>query len=130
VLGTPDYLAPEQARDARTADIRSDIYSLGCVLYHALTGRTPFPDTNIMSQMLKHATERPAPLHDLIPDVPPGLQQVFDMFTAKDPDQRYQTPAAAAEALKPFLAPNAGAAPAGASLLPAYQQWLESESGL
>ena len=56
LLGTPDYLSPEQARDARTSDIRADIYSLGCVLYHLLAGRTPFADKNVMTQMVKHAT--------------------------------------------------------------------------
>src|SRR5262245_22534133 len=74
VLGTPNYLAPEQARDARTADIRADLYSLGCVLYHCLTGRPPFPDTNIMAQMLKHATEKPATLASLLSEVPVGIQ--------------------------------------------------------
>jgi serine/threonine protein kinase len=128
VLGTPDYLAPEQARDARTSDIRADVYSLGCVLYHCLTGRPPFPDTNIMAQMLKHATEKPAPLYDFLPDVPAGLQNVLDRFLAKDPAQRYQTPAEAADALGPFLAPGAGAAPAGANMVPAYRQWLAAES--
>lgn len=129
VLGTPDYLAPEQAKDARSADVRADIYSVGCVFYHAITGRTPFPDTNIMSQMLKHATEKPIPLAELVPDVPSGLQQVLDTFMAKEPERRYQTPAEAADALKPFLA-NSGAAPAGANLVPAYKQWLESESAM
>src|SRR5262249_24123696 len=56
LLGTPDYMSPEQARDPRAADIRSDVYSLGCVLYHALTGQPPFPDVNILSQMIRHAT--------------------------------------------------------------------------
>lgn len=130
VLGTPDYLAPEQARDARSADIRSDIYSIGCVLYHAVTGRTPFPDTNIMTQMLKHATEKPAPVAHFVPDAPPGLQKLLDTFMAKDPDRRYQTPAAAAEALAAFLTPDTGAAPTGAKVVPAYQKWLETESHL
>lgn len=128
VLGTPDYLAPEQARDARTSDIRADIYSLGCVLYQCLTGRPPFPDTNIMAQMLKHATEQPAPLYDFLPDVPAGFQDVLDRFLAKDPAFRFQTPAEAADALGPFLAPGAGAAPAGANMVPAYRQWLATES--
>ncbi len=130
VLGTPDYLAPEQARDARTADIRADIYSLGCVLYQSLTGRTPFPDANIMSQMLKHATEKPTPLEQLVPDVPPGLQQVLDVLMAKDVTQRFQTPEEAALALRPFMVRNAGVKSVAASLVPAYRSWLETESAL
>ncbi len=127
VLGTPDYLAPEQAKDARSADIRADIYSVGCVLYHCITGRTPFPETNIMAQMLRHATEAPAPLSASAPDLPAGFQQAFDRFMAKSPDDRYQTPAEAAEALKPFTA-AAGAPVAPSKLVPAYKDWLESES--
>ncbi|WP_439631197.1 protein kinase domain-containing protein [Gemmata sp.] len=126
VLGTPDYLAPEQARDARSADVRADVYSVGCVLYHCVAGRPPFPETNIMTQMLKHATERPTPLAALVADAPTGLQAVLDRMLAKRPDDRYQTPAEAADALKPFVA--AGAAPAAASVVPAYKEWLESES--
>lgn len=127
VLGTPDYLAPEQARDARAADIRADIYSLGCVLYHCLVGTPPFPDTNIMAQMVKHATEKPKPIASSVPDAPPGLQAVFDKLLAKNPDHRYSTPAEAAEALKPFLK-NAGAKPTGPEMVPAYREWLESTS--
>lgn len=128
VLGTPDYLAPEQARDARTADIRADIYSLGCVLYHCLSGKPPFPDTNIMAQMVKHATEKPKPITASVPDAPAGLQAVFDRMLAKDPAHRYQTPAEAAEALKPFMKSNQGAKPAGPDMVPAYREWLESTS--
>ncbi|MCE9563618.1 MAG: serine/threonine protein kinase [Planctomycetes bacterium] len=126
VLGTPDYLAPEQAKDARSADVRADIYSLGCVLYHCLTGRPPFPEANIMTQMLMHATEKPAALATLVSDLPARLQGVMDKMLAKSPADRYQTPEDAAEALKPFV--GTGPAPAAASVVPAYKAWLESES--
>jgi serine/threonine protein kinase len=129
VLGTPDYLAPEQARDARSADVRSDLYSLGCVLYHCVSGRPPFPETNIMTQMLKHATEKAAPLASLVPDVPVGLQAVVDRMLAKSPDDRYQLPADAADALKPFLGTR-GTTPTAAPLVPAFKEWLETESQL
>ncbi len=128
VLGTPDYLAPEQAKDARAADIRSDIYSIGCVLFHCLTGQPPFPDTNLMTQMLKHATETPAPLRLFLKEVPPGFQVVMDRFLAKRPEDRFQTPADAAAALRPFVT---GGSPAmAAKMVPAYRDWLESESQL
>ena len=104
LLGTPDYMAPEQARDPRAADIRADIYSLGCVLYHLLTGQPPFPDTNIISQMIRHATEPPRPLKEFNPAVPDGLQQIVNWMMAKDPGQRYPTPERAAQALQVFLA--------------------------
>src|SRR5262245_37727241 len=59
LLGTPDYLAPEQARDPRRVDIRADIYSLGCVLYQALSGQSPFADANLVRQIMRHATQQP-----------------------------------------------------------------------
>jgi serine/threonine protein kinase len=128
LLGTPDYLSPEQARDAHTADIRADIYSLGCVLYHALAGQPPFPDTNIISQMIRHATEVPRPLKAFNPAVPDGLQQIVNLMLAKDPAQRYPTPERAAQALQVFL--TAGKEPAHAEVNPhlrSYLTWLESE---
>jgi serine/threonine protein kinase len=129
VLGTPDYLAPEQARDARTADTRADLYSLGCVLYHCITGRPPFPDPSLMSQMLKHATEMPAPLASLGPDVTVDLQPVLDRMLAKSPNDRFATPAEAAEALARFVSPS-GNPSKPAVLVPAYKAWLETESQL
>ncbi len=129
VLGTPDYMAPEQAKDARSSDIRADIYSLGCVLYHCLTGRPPFPETNIMTQMLQHATEKPTPVGQLAPGLPPVLQAIVEKMLAKSPDDRYATPAIAAEAFRPLLSP-AGSVPVPAAIVPAYKAWLESESHL
>ncbi len=129
LLGTPDYLAPEQARDPRAIDVRADIYSLGCVLYHCLTGQPPFPDTNVLSQMVRHATEPPRPLKELNPDVHDGLQQILNGMLAKDPAQRYPTPEQAAQALQAFQV--AGAEPARAAeegpQLRKYLTWLETD---
>jgi serine/threonine protein kinase len=103
MLGTPDYLAPEQARDAHAVTIRADIYSLGCVLYHALTGQPPFPDTSPIRQLVRHATETPLPLRTLNPAIPEALQPILDRMLAKEPDQRYATPQEAANALRAYL---------------------------
>ena len=127
ILGTPDYLAPEQARDARSADIRSDIYSVGCVLFHLISGRTPFVGKNVMAQMVKHATE-PAPrIAEFAPDAPRGLQLVLDKMLAKNPADRYQTPFEAAEALQLFL-PEQNDSPEGTKVQPAFQSYLIAES--
>jgi serine/threonine protein kinase len=107
LLGTPNYMAPEQARSAHQADIRADLYSLGCVLYEALTGQPPFPDTSFMRQMIRHATETPRPVKELNPSVPDEMQAVLDMLLAKDPAQRFSTPAQAARALTPFVTAEA-----------------------
>jgi serine/threonine protein kinase len=129
LLGTPDYMAPEQARDARTIDIRADIYSLGCVLFHLLAGQPPFPDANIISQMIRHATEQPAPLNKFNPAVPDGLQQIVNWMMAKEPGQRYPTPERAAQALQVFLSAgsDALAAPENDPKMRSYLTWLEIE---
>lgn len=105
-LGTLDYLAPEQARGAARADIRADIYSLGCTLYRFLTGRVPFPGCTPREKLQRHLQWAPAPLADFRADVPPGLALVVERMMAKEPSQRYQTPAEVAEALAPFAAPR------------------------
>jgi eukaryotic-like serine/threonine-protein kinase len=131
LLGTPDYMSPEQARDPRNADIRADIYSLGCVLYQLLAGQPPFPDTNIISQMIRHATETPKALKELNGAVPDGLQQIVNWMLAKDSAQRYPTPERAAQALQVFLVAGAEplAAPEADPRMKPYLTWLEVESG-
>ena len=126
LVAAPDYLAPEQARDPASADIRGDIYSLGCVLYHCLTGQPPFLDTNVLSQIVRHATETPKPLRELTPEVPEGLQQVLNGMLAKEPAKRYATPDQAAKALQPFSTGGAAAsAPEENPQLKKFLTWLE-----
>jgi serine/threonine protein kinase len=131
LLGTPDYMSPEQSRDPRIIDIRSDIYSMGCVLYHLLAGQPPFPDTNIISQMIRHATETPKALKTFNPAVPDGLQQIVNWMMAKEPAQRYPTPERAAQALQVFLvAENEQlAAPEADPRMQTYLSWLEEDGG-
>ena len=128
LLGTPDYMPPEQARNAAAADIRADIYSLGCVLFHCLTGQPPFPDRNLMNQIIRHATEPMRPLGDFLKPVPDGLQSLVDRLTAKHPDERFQTPAEAIQAMKPFIR-QLPEAPASTPPSPKYLQWLRQAHG-
>jgi hypothetical protein len=129
LLGTPDYMAPEQARNAQLTDIRADIYSLGCTLYHALAGQVPFPETNLVRQLMRHASEPPRPLRDFNPAVPEGLQQIVEWMMAKDPANRYPTPERAAQALQMFLAAGAEAATQPEGRMRAYLEWLDKQPG-
>jgi serine/threonine protein kinase len=98
-LGTFDYISPEQARDPRLADVRSDLYSLGCTTYFMLIGRPPFADGTMVQKLLQHQQEPPVPVDRLRPDVPRGLAQVISRLMEKDPDDRYQHPAELVAAL-------------------------------
>jgi serine/threonine protein kinase len=102
VLGTPDYIAPEQALKSSAADIRADLYSLGCTLYYMLAGRVPFPGGNLMEKLLKHKMDHPTPLEELRGDVPPGVSAIVRKLMAKKPEERFQTPAELAAALIPY----------------------------
>jgi serine/threonine protein kinase len=102
-IGTSAYLAPEQARDPHAADIRADIYSLGCILYRCLTGRPPFVAETGVQLMVLHATEEPTQPRDLNPAVPEGLEDIVLQMLEKDPALRFPTPADAAQVLVPFL---------------------------
>jgi len=102
VMGTPDYLSPEQGRNLDDADIRSDLYSLGCTLYYVLTGEVPFPGGTSLEKLVKHGTTEPEPVEQLRPVVPPGIAAVVRRLMAKHPEDRFATPAELARALEPF----------------------------
>jgi serine/threonine protein kinase len=103
LLGTPDYIAPEQIRDARRADIRADIYSLGCTFYHLVSGSPPFQGATLYEIYQAHHSMN-APLLNLArPDVPVELAIVVATMMAKEPERRFHDPKEVTQALSPFL---------------------------
>jgi len=102
VLGTADFIAPEQAMNSSTVDIRADIYGLGCTMYYMLTRRFPFEEASVTQKLVWHQTREPIPLADLRPDVPAGLAAVLTKMTMKEPADRYQIPSEVVAALAPW----------------------------
>lgn len=100
-MGTPEYMAPEQALDTKSADIRADIYALGCTLYCLLAGRPPFrsADGNDLQVIMAHIDQDPPPVTQFRPEVPSDLAALLARMLAKAPDQRPQTPKQVADAL-------------------------------
>jgi eukaryotic-like serine/threonine-protein kinase len=108
-VGTFDYVAPEQARQSRAADIRSDIYSLGCTIYHMCTGRVPFPGPSLPEKLFGHQWIEPTPLCRMVAGLPEGLSEIVQRMMRKSPDERYSTPLQVAQALEPYVEDQAGA---------------------
>jgi serine/threonine protein kinase len=105
IMGTPDYLSPEQARDLHLVDIRSDLYSLGCTFYFLLTGQVPFPGGTPVEKLLRHNNEEVVPVEQMRPDLPQVVADIVHCLLAKDPAHRYQTPAELVLDLVPHAAP-------------------------
>ena len=91
-LGTFDYISPEQARDPRNADVRSDLYSLGCTLYFMLTAEPPFPEGTVLQKLLQHQGDSPPDPQVIRPDLPPAVCDITQKLLAKHPRDRYQNP--------------------------------------
>jgi response regulator RpfG family c-di-GMP phosphodiesterase len=107
MLGTLDYMAPEQARDARSADIRADIYSLGGTLYFLLSGHKPFPcDRPVIEELIARQKESPVPIRRHRPEIPLELEAILCQMMALDPNDRYPTPLALITAMNAFLEPS------------------------
>jgi serine/threonine protein kinase len=104
ILGTADYLSPEQAVDSHTVDIRTDIYSLGATFYYLLTGQPPFPEGTVTQKLIWHQTRDPKPISAFRADVPPEIIAIIDKMMRKKPQERYQTPAELMQALAPWVA--------------------------
>jgi response regulator RpfG family c-di-GMP phosphodiesterase/serine/threonine protein kinase len=109
ILGTIDYMAPEQARDASTVDIRADIFGLGGTLYWCLTGQVPFPFTGNPVEALTRRLTAPAPsAREANPDIPPELDAIVSRMMAMRPEDRYPDPTAVMQALLPFVRAGSG----------------------
>jgi serine/threonine protein kinase len=102
LLGTADYLAPEQALDSHGADIRADIYSLGATFYFCLTGRAPFGQASTVQKLIWHQTRKPRPIESFRNDVPRAMLAVVEKMMAKEPSDRYQLPLEVIQALAPW----------------------------
>jgi WD40 repeat protein/serine/threonine protein kinase len=100
VMGTPDYLAPEQAVNFHGADVRADIYSLGCTFYYLLTRQPPFPGGTLAEKLWRHQQETPAPIGNFRRDVDPELTAILFKMLAKKPEERYQSPTEVVAALE------------------------------
>ncbi|MDR2172013.1 MAG: serine/threonine protein kinase [Planctomycetaceae bacterium] len=111
-LGTFDYISPEQARDPRNADIRSDIYSLGCTFFFMLAGRPPFPEGTVLQKLLQHQGDLPPDIREIQPNIPNEIAILIQKMMAKDPRQRFQTPEILIAALT-IIARKIGMQPAG-----------------
>ena len=105
VMGTPDYMSPEQGWNTATVDIRSDIYSLGCTLFRLLTGKVPFPGENPLQVLMARCSRDVPPASSLRPELAAPVDQLLQKMTRRDPQERFQTPAEVAAALEPFCAP-------------------------
>jgi serine/threonine protein kinase len=103
VLGTADYVAPEQVANSHGVDIRADIYALGATLYFLLAGQPPFPIGTVSQKLLWHRTKEPAPVEQVRPEVPRDLAALVALMMSKDPQERFQTPAQVVAELEPWL---------------------------
>jgi serine/threonine-protein kinase len=139
LIGTADYIAPEQSQDASLVDIRADIYSLGCTFYFLLTGQPVFPGNSLMQKILQHQQSPPPPVRQLRPEVPEEIDNLILKMLAKRPEDRIQIPLLVAVPLRRFI-PGAsgsclglrpiGAGANGSALKPASRTNIPSLSNL
>jgi serine/threonine protein kinase len=115
VLGTADYLSPEQALNSHKVDLRADIYSLGCTLYYLLTGHPPFPEGTLAQRIAKHQSQMPTSIRADRPDAPDAILNICNKMMQKKPEKRYQSAKEVSEVLTAFIAEQSSRAKAGES---------------
>jgi serine/threonine protein kinase len=106
VLGTADYVAPEQVANSHSVDIRADIYGMGATFYFLLAGHPPFPVGTVSQKLLWHRTKEPTPVQQIRPEIPDGIAALVARMMAKEPKARFQTPAQAAAELAAWMPPT------------------------
>ena len=131
-MGTADYMAPEQVSDSRAADIRADIYGLGCTLFKLLTGHAPFAgpeNRGTVDKLTAHVNDPPPSIRDYDPSLPDDLAALIDRMLAKSPDDRPATPADVATALAPYCSDSdlAGLASMAAQAEQQQSSWRSSK---
>ena len=129
MLGTPDFIAPEQIRNAQAADVRADIYSLGCTFYYLLTGKPPFRGDHLWDIYQAHFSMEAQPLNLARPEVPVELAAVVGKMMAKEPDRRFQTPGQVAEVLVPFFKKGGDSARGSTAEISVLGQVLDHRPG-
>jgi serine/threonine protein kinase len=127
VMGTPDFLSPEQSKNLHETDIRSDLYSLGCTFYYLLTGQVPFPGGATVDKLMRQHSELAQPIEELRADVPRHIRAIVRTLMAKSPDDRFQTPDELMDAIAPHAAPSALDWPIAPSVMPATANAGEEE---
>ncbi len=123
-LGSFDYISPEQARDPRNADVRSDLYSLGCTMYFIVTGQPPFPAGTALQKLLRHSSEKPPDPRTFRPELDPALVAIIIKLLAKQPNQRFQNPRQLIAALLK-VAPRVGMRAESGPYVTARPGWAE-----
>lgn len=103
MVGTPDFIAPEQARDSHKVDVRADLYSLGCTFYFILAAQVPYPGGALPEKLVKHFMHPPPEITNVRPEVPPAVAAILRKLLAKKPEDRFQTPVELAQALEVVL---------------------------
>ncbi len=111
VIGTPDFMSPEQARNSHLVDGRADLYSLGCTLYNVLTGKMPFPGGTALDKLFRHQEEQAVPVELIRPEIPQAVSAVVHKLMAKLPADRFQTGGEAASALAALVTRPSGSEP-------------------
>lgn len=111
IVGTPDFIAPEQTIDSASVDARSDIYSLGCTMYFCLTGQTPFGPGSVSEKLIWHQIRNPTPLRQRRPEIPAELATLIERMMAKEPGQRVQTAGEIASAISGWTSAPIGPPP-------------------
>jgi serine/threonine protein kinase len=131
VIGDFEYMSPEQARDARRADTRSDFYSLGCTFYHCLTGLTPFDGRTSIAQAIQHATQEVRKVSELMPLLPHQIDDTITALLAKNPEDRFQNSQDVIWALDQYVSNEPKQEQENISVVPvspAYRTWAQSQT--